>query len=248
MFPSLIRNVNLLTKQAVGRLHTGVVMKGHDVLNVHRDSPENNIDTPFEMSAENIKRAEAIIRNYPQGYESSGIIPILDLCQRQHGWLPISAMNCVADFLKVPRMRIYEVATFYTMFLREPVGKFTLKVCTTTPCMLGGCGSEAIVDAIKKKLNIEIAGTTADKLFTLSEVECMGACVNAPMMKINDDYYEDLTPEDVGVIIDELKAGKKPKHGPWSGGKNRFTSEPSDGLTSLTEPPYGPDFKIRADL
>lgn len=224
------------------------VCQSHDVLFVHRDTPENNANTPFELSSENKKRAEAIIKNYPVGYEASAVMPILDLAQRQHGWLPISAMNYVADYLKMPRMRVYEVATFYTMYKREPVGKHHLQVCTTTPCMLGGCGSTAIVDAIKNKIGVGMHETTKDKMFTLGEVECMGACVNAPMLCINDDYYEDLTVKDVEDIINDLKAGKKPKPGPRSGQGGRFASEPAGGLTSLNTPPPGPGFKIRSDL
>jgi NADH dehydrogenase (ubiquinone) flavoprotein 2 len=121
-------------------------------------------------------------------------------------------MNKVADILKMPRMRVYEVATFYTMFIRHPIGKYHIQICTTTPCML--CNSDSILHAIEKKLNIHVGQTTKDKLFTLTEVECLGACVNAPMVQINDDYYEDLTPADIEQIIDDLKAGRKPKAGP----------------------------------
>jgi len=220
----------------------------HDTLFVHRDTPENNPDVPFEFTPENTKRALAIIENYPKGHEAAAVMPVLDLAQRQHGWLPISAMHYVADFLKLPRMRVYEVATFYTMYKRQPVGKYHLQLCTTTPCMLGGCGSTVILDAIKRKLGIEVGETTKDNLFTLNEVECLGACVNAPMVQINDTYYEDLTVDDMNKILDDLKAGKIPPAGPQSGQGGRFSSEPAGGLTSLTEPPYGPGFKCRTDL
>lgn len=143
----------------------------------------------------------------------------------------------------MPRMRVYEVATFYTMFNREPVGKFFLQVCATTPCMLRG--AETITEAITKKLGIKPGESTKDGLFTLAEVECLGACVNAPMVQINDDYYEDLTPEDMDQILDELAAGKRPLPGPRSG---RLASEPLTGLTSLTEPPPGPGFGLQAGL
>ena len=144
-------------------------------------------------------------------------MPLLDLAQRQQGgWLPLSAMNHVADYLKVSKMRVYEVATFYTMFIRQPVGKYHLQVCTTTPCMLRGA------DEVYEKCK-ELC--TDPKLFTVTEVECLGACVNAPMIQINDDYYEDLTLEDVERIIDDLKNDRKPKAGPsLSGG--RFSCEP----------------------
>lgn len=115
------------------------------------------------------------------------MIPLLDLAQRQHGWLPLSAMHKVAEILEVPRMRVYEVATFYTMFNRRPMGKYHVQICTCTPCWLRD--SDSIVNAVTKATNCELGGTSADKLFTVSEVECLGACANAPMLQINDDYY-----------------------------------------------------------
>jgi NADH dehydrogenase (ubiquinone) flavoprotein 2 len=129
------------------------------------------------------------------------------------------------------------------MFIRNPVGKYHLQVCTTTPCWLRG--SDEIVKACKANLGISVGETTKDKLFTLSEAECLGACVNAPMIQINDDYYEDLTEKDMNEILDELKAGKSPAKGPRSG---RYAAEPFNGLTSLIEPPVGPGFGIRKDL
>lgn len=219
-----------------------------DALFVHRDTSENNADIPFEFTKENVKRAQSIISNYPKGFECSAVMPLLDLAQRQHGWLPLSAMHYVADMLKMSRMSVYEVATFYTMYKRDPVGKYHVQICTTTPCMLGGCGSTVILEALKKKLGVEPGHTTADKMFTLSEVECLAACVNAPMVQINDTYYEDLTVNDMNEIIDDLKAGRTPKPGPRSGQGSRFASEPAGGLTSLTTPPYGPGFKVRSDL
>ncbi|KAI5092802.1 NADH dehydrogenase [ubiquinone] flavoprotein 2, mitochondrial, partial [Silurus meridionalis] len=209
----------------------------------HRDTSENNPNTPFEFTPENLKRIEAIIKNYPEGHKQAATIPVLDLAQRQHGWLPISAMNKVAEILDISPMRVYEVATFYTMFNRQPLGKYHVQVCTTTPCML--CDSDSILQAIQNKLGIKVGETTADGLFTLVEVECLGACVNAPMVQINDNYYEDLKPSDIEHIIDELKAGRVPSPGPRSG---RFSCEPAGGLTSLTGPPPGPGFGVRPDL
>ena len=169
---------------------------------------------------------------------------MLDLAQRQNGgWLPISAMHHVAEVIGMPRMRVYEVATFYTMFMRNPIGKYHIQICTTTPCWLRG--SDEILAAIKDNLAIGVGETTKDKLFTLSEVECLGACVNAPMVQINDDYYEDLTVNDTNEILEDLKAGKKPAAGPRSG---RYAAEPFGALTSLTETPPGPGFGVRADL
>ncbi|XP_018495945.1 probable NADH dehydrogenase [ubiquinone] flavoprotein 2, mitochondrial [Galendromus occidentalis] len=214
-----------------------------DKLFVHRDSEKNNLDIKFEFSAENLKRAKAIIAVYPEGHSNAALLPLLDLAQRQAGWLPISAMNYVAEYLGMPRIRVYEVATFYTMYNREPVGKFHIQICTTTPCMLRG--AEDVQAHIEKKLAIKNGETTKDGLFTLSVVECLGACVNAPMLQINDDYYEDLTNKDVDHILDELKAGKKPKIGPYNG---RKAGEPAGGLTCLTEPPKGPGFKVQSGL
>nr|XP_042116381.1 NADH dehydrogenase [ubiquinone] flavoprotein 2, mitochondrial [Peromyscus maniculatus bairdii] len=212
-------------------LHKTAVQNGAGgALFVHRDTPENNPDTPFDFTPENYKRIEAIVKNYPEGHKAAAVLPVLDLAQRQNGWLPISAMNKVAEVLQVPPMRVYEVATFYTMYNRKPVGKYHIQVCTTMMIYI---------------LGIKVGETTPDKMFTLIEVECLGACVNAPMVQINDNYYEDLTPKDIEVIIDELRAGKVPKPGPRSG---RFCCEPAGGLTSLTEPPKGPGFGVQAGL
>jgi NADH dehydrogenase (ubiquinone) flavoprotein 2 len=215
-----------------------------DTLVLHKDTPENNPNIKFEFNEENKKRAEVIMKNYPEGHTRAAVIPLLDLAQRQAGgWLPISAMHHVAEVIGMPRMRVYEVATFYTMFIRNPVGKYHLQLCTTTPCWLRG--SDEILKVIKDKLNINVGETTNDKLFTLSEVECLGACVNAPMIQINDDYYEDLTEKDMGEILDDLKAGKQPPRGPRSG---RYSAEPFGGPTSLTGTIPGPGYKVRSDL
>uniref|UniRef100_A0A158R5T8 NADH dehydrogenase [ubiquinone] flavoprotein 2, mitochondrial n=1 Tax=Syphacia muris TaxID=451379 RepID=A0A158R5T8_9BILA len=210
---------------------------------VHRDTPENNVKDRFQFTPENIKRINKLIKNYPEGYKVAALIPTLDIAQRQHGWLPISAMHEVSRILEVPRMRVYEVATFYSMFNRQPVGKYHVKVCGNTPCMIRG--SETLIDTAAKKLGIKLGETSKDGLFTLTEVECLGACANAPMMQINDDFYEDLTPDDVTEILDELKAGKRPKPGPRSG---RLAAEPHGGLTSLKQAPRGPGFRIQPGL
>lgn len=160
-------------------------------------------------------------------------MPLLDLGQRQHGFTSISVMNEVARILEIPAMRVYEVATFYTMYNREPVGKFFVQVCTTTPCMLGGRGSDAIVKAIKDHLGIHLGQTTEDGLFTFVEVECLGACANAPMMQINDDYYEDLTPESVVTLLDALRASARAA--PTGGTKEGFSSATGEpGIGSIT--------------
>jgi len=153
-----------------------------------------------------VKKAKKIIAKYPPGYQQSAAIPLLDLAQRQcGGWLPLAAMQKVAKMLKVPDMAIYEVASFYTMFNRNKVGKHLVQVCTTTPCMLRG--SSGIVAACKKKLGVNLGETTPDGKFTLVEVECLGACVNAPMMQIGDHFYEDLTAETTEKVLDTLAAG-----------------------------------------
>merc|ERR1712109_321403 len=224
-------------------LATTASVKGGDGVYVHKDTPENNSDIPFEFTSENRARADAIMSIYPEGHKRAAVIPLLDLAQRQHGWLPISAMHHVAEVIGMPRMRVYEVATFYTMFMRNPVGKYHVQVCTTTPCWLRG--SDEIMAACKENLGIGVGCMTDDKLFTISEVECLGACVNAPMVQINDDYYEDLTVADTHEILNDLKAGKQPPRGPRSG---RFAAEPFGPATPLTETPPGPGVGVRADL
>ncbi|MCP5364067.1 MAG: NADH-quinone oxidoreductase subunit NuoE [Hyphomicrobiales bacterium] len=187
-------------------------------------------DGAFAFSDDNLKVAEAIIAKYPAGRQASALMPLLDLAQRQNeGWLPRAAMDYVADFLQVSRIRAYEVATFYTMYNLRPVGRHHVQVCTNLSCWLRG--SDAIVEACRRSLSVDIGETTDDGQFTLSEVECLGACVNAPMMQIDDDYYEDLTPERSEEILQEIRAGGQPKTGSQIG---RRSSEPAGGLTTLT--------------
>eukprot|EP01114_Cavostelium_apophysatum_P007988 TRINITY_DN2022_c0_g1_i1.p1 TRINITY_DN2022_c0_g1~~TRINITY_DN2022_c0_g1_i1.p1 ORF type:complete len:260 (-),score=33.20 TRINITY_DN2022_c0_g1_i1:61-840(-) len=191
-------------------------------LSVHKDAPNNNESTPFDFTLENYDVIKQILAKYPANYEKSAMIPLLDIAQRQNGgWLPLSAMNKVAKVLNVPAILVYEVASFYTMFNRTPVGKHHVQVCTTTPCMLRDAYD--ILDVCKKNLGIEVGETTKDGMFTLGEVECAGACVNAPVMSIGDDYYEDLTAESTNKILDAFKRGEKPKMGSQIG---RFSSEP----------------------
>lgn len=209
----------------------------------HRDTAENNADIPFEFTEENRVKAKEIIARYPDQYKKGACMPLLLMGQEQLGWTSISVMNKVADMLEMPRMRVYEVATFYTMYIRKPIGKYHLQVCTTTPCEL--CGSGEIVDTVKKHLGIGLGETTEDGLFTLSEVECAGCCVNAPMMAVNYDYYEDLTPETTISVIEAARRGEALARGPQSG---RTSCEPKTGLTSLTSPPPKPGDFCRADL
>jgi NADH-quinone oxidoreductase E subunit len=185
----------------------------------------------FAFTSENLATANRIIARYPQGRQQSAVMPLLDLAQRQNkGWLNREAMDYVAELLAMPPIRVYEVASFYTMYNLAPIGRYHVQVCTTTPCWLRDSGS--IVEACKRALGIELGETTADGLFTLKEVECLGACVNAPMMQVNDDYYEDLDPQSTARILEALKRGETPKTGPQSG---RRSSEPKPGLTTLKD-------------
>merc|ERR1711912_163472 len=224
-------------------LSTSTQLKG-GVLVSHEEHPLNNDSTPFEFTPENLVRIEAIKAQYPHGHaESASIMPVMDLAQRQNGgWISLTAMNECARVLGVPRMRIYEVASFYSMYIRQPCGKYKLGVCGTTPCML--CGSDDIFQAVKDHLGIQIGETTKDRMFTLLELECLGACANAPMMSINDLYYEDLTPEITIELLKQFQEGKQPQPGPQSG---RFTCEPLGGLTNLAEPPTGVGYGMRED-
>ncbi|HEX8574001.1 MAG TPA: NADH-quinone oxidoreductase subunit NuoE [Allosphingosinicella sp.] len=191
----------------------------------------------FAFTKENDRTAKLLVGRYPPGRQQSAIIPLLDLAQRQvgaetqtQGWLPIPVIEYVAAYLGMPYIRAYEVATFYTMFNLRPVGRFHVQVCGTTPCMLRG--SDDVFAACKAK-GLKKGRTTEDGLFTLSEVECLGACANAPMVQINDDNYEDLTFETTSAILEALARGEMPKPGPQ--GVNRRTSDPEGGVTSLPE-------------
>ena len=183
----------------------------------------------FAFTEEYRARAEELIARYPAGRQASAVLPLLDLAQRQYGgWLPRAAMEHVAEMLAMPRIRVLEVATFYTMYNLGPVGRHRIQVCTTTPCWLRG--SDEVVAACRDKLGIGFGETTADGLFTLQEVECLGACVNAPMIQVNDDYYEDLDAESTRAILEALAKGETPQAGPQNG---RHTSEPSGAPTTL---------------
>ena len=191
-------------------------------MSVRRPAPENLQPVKFVFTKENIKLINEILLKYPEDRKVSALLPLLDLAQRQHNnWLSKAAMSEVAIILGLPMIKVLEVATFYTMYNLHPVGKNLLQVCTTTPCWLRG--SDDIVSVCKRKLGINFGETTSDNKFTLLEVECLGACSNAPMVQINDDYYEDLDKEAIEKIIEDLKNGKQPKIGPQS---HRKGSEP----------------------
>ena len=188
----------------------------------------------FAWSDANAKSAADIVARYPAGRQASASIPFLDLAQRQvgamtstQGWLPIPVIEFVARELAMPPVKVMEVASFYTMFNLVSVGRFHVQVCGTTPCMLRG--SDDVLAACAAR-GMKKGHTTADGLFTLTEVECLGACANAPMVQINDDNYEDLTAENMSAVLDALAAGQTPKIGPQI---DRQTSAPVGGPSSL---------------
>jgi NADH-quinone oxidoreductase subunit E len=185
----------------------------------------------FAFQPDTLDKANWWIAKYPSERKASAVIPILWLIQKQEGWVSEPAIRAVAVLLGMAVIRVLEVVTFYTMFQLEPVGKAALiQVCGTTPCALRGAND--LMKLCQDKIGPRDHLST-DGLFTWQEVECLGACVNAPMAQINDYYYEDLTPESLGKIIDAFKAGKAPKPGSYAG---RHTSEPAGGALTLTDP------------
>ena len=189
----------------------------------------------FAFTPENLVWCEKEISKYPSGRQASAVVPLLWKAQKQHDcWLPKPAIETVAKMLDLPFIRVLEVATFYTMFNLAPVGKFYIQMCGTTPCVLAG--ADAIKAVLEKRIGAQ-SQVTKDGLFSWLEVECLGACCNAPMVQINDDYYEDLTAENFEKLLDDLVAGRPVKTGSQTG---RMSSEPAGGLTSLTSL-YGQD-------
>ena len=185
----------------------------------------------FAFTAENLAWAHGQIAKYPEGRQASAVIPLLWRAQEQvGGWVPEAAIRYVADMLGMAHIRVLEVATFYTMFNLAPIGRWHVQLCGTTPCELRGANELKKVchDRIGDQLHV-----TQDSKFSWIEVECLGACVNAPMVQINYDYYEDLTAESLGRILDELAGGRVPKPGPQV---DRQLSAPVGGLTTLTDP------------
>ncbi|MBV8739799.1 MAG: NADH-quinone oxidoreductase subunit NuoE [Alphaproteobacteria bacterium] len=205
-------------------------------MNTPGPSPVFEQPESFEFTPENRKLAEAHIAKYPPGRQASAVLPLLHLAQVQSGgWLPKAAMDYVAQMLGMAPIRVYEVGTFYTMFNLRPVGRYLLQVCTTTPCWLRG--SDDVVAACERKLGIAMGETTADGLFTLVEVECLGACVNAPVLQVNNDFYEDLNGPATEKLLDALRAGNPPPPGSVIG---RQASAPITGRTTLTGLPAKP--------
>lgn len=166
------------------------------------DSEVKKSDNQFQFNVENQQKIQEILQKYPIRF--SAVMPILDLAQRQNGgFLTQQIFFYVAEILQMPYIKVYEVATFYTIYNLQPIGKYLVQLCRTTPCWL--CGSNAILEACTEELGIEIDQTTSDSLFTLKEVECLGACINAPVAQINDDYYENLTAEKIKEILQDLR-------------------------------------------
>jgi NADH-quinone oxidoreductase subunit E len=189
---------------------------------------ENQPDI-FDFTPENKAWLEKQIAKYPDGRQASAVVPALWQAQKQNDyWLPQKAIEKVAEMLDMPKIRVLEVATFYTMFNLAPVGKYYVQLCGTTPCML--CGSDDLIKVLERRVGPQ-RQVTADGLFSWLEVECLGACCNAPMVQINDDYYEDLTAENFEKLLDDLAAGRPVKIGSQKG---RESSEPEGKLTSLT--------------
>jgi NADH-quinone oxidoreductase E subunit len=185
---------------------------------------------PFLYTPENRERAERIIARYPKGRQHSAIIPLLDIAQRQNGgWLSHEAIAYVAEMLQMAPIRAIEVATFYTMFNLKPVGQHLIQVCRTTPCWLRG--SDELTETCFRKLGVGMKEVTADGLFSVMEVECLGACVNAPVVQVNDDLYEDLDPARMETLLEAFARGEKPPHGSQTG---RVNSAPDGPWTSLT--------------
>lgn len=175
----------------------------------------------FSFNKENLARAEKIVMKYPEGRQKSATLPLLDIAQRQNGgWLSVPVIEYVANYLKQPYIRIYEVASFYSMFNLKPVGKYHIQVCGTTPCWL--CGSDEVTKEFEKLTSAKKGGTSADGLFTITEVECLGACTNAPMVQINDDYHENLDNNTIKDLVEKMKKDS------LSGPTNTKANNPAD--------------------
>ncbi len=191
-----------------------------------KDQPEI-----FEFNSSSLEAAKSIISNYPQGKQQSAVMALLYIAQRQNdNWIPLAAMKYIAKFLDMPYIKVYEVATFYSMYNLSPVGDYFIQVCTTTPCMIRGAGK--LVEACKEKISENECELTNGKNCSWMEVECLGACVNAPMMQINDDYFEDLDKEKTLKILDKILKGETPKPGSYRG---RINNEPENNRKTLME-------------
>ena len=191
---------------------------------IHKDQPDT-----FEFNEKSLKEAKRIISNYPDGKQQSAVMALLYIAQRQNdNWIPLQAMKYIAKFLDMPYIKVYEVATFYSMYNLSPVGKYFFQVCTTTPCMLRGAYD--LVKICKKKISEKENTLSEDGKISWMEVECLGACVNAPMMQVNEDYYEDLNDKKLEEIIDKIYQNKIPKSGSYTG---RINAEPVNNRKTL---------------
>ena len=193
---------------------------------IHKVQPEN-----FEFTNDNLQIVNQIISNYPKGKQQSAVMALLYIAQRQHdNWLPLSALKYIAKYLEMPYIKVYEVATFYSMYNLSPVGKYFVQVCTTTPCMIRG--AYKLVEACKEKISENENELSTNKTCSWTEVECLGACVNAPMMQINNDYFEDLNKEKALKILDKILNGESPKPGSYRG---RVNNEPENNRRTLMD-------------
>ena len=185
----------------------------------------------FEFNSKSLEAAKAIVLKYPDDKQQSAVMALLYIAQKQNdNWIPLAAMKYIAKFLDMPYIKVYEVATFYTMYNLAPVGKYFVQVCTTTPCMIRG--AYKLVDACKEKISKKENQLSDNNSCSWMEVECLGACVNAPMMQINDDYYEDLDKEKTLKILDQILNGEKPKPGSYRG---RVNNEPENNRKTLMD-------------
>ena len=191
-----------------------------------KNQPEN-----FEFNSSSLEAAKTILTNYPKGKQQSAVMALLYIAQKQNNnWIPLAAMKYIAKFLDMPYIKVYEVATFYSMYNLSPVGKYFVQVCTTTPCMIRGAGK--LVEACKEKISENESVLLNDKNCSWMEVECLGACVNAPMMQINDHYYEDLNEENTLKILDKILNNETPKPGSYRG---RINNEPENNRKTLMD-------------
>ena len=185
----------------------------------------------FEFNENNLKISKEIISKYPEGKQQSAVMSLLYLAQNQNqNWIPLAAMKYIAKLLNMPYIKVYEVATFYSMYNLAPVGEYFFQVCTTTPCMLRG--AYKLVDVCKKKISKNESKLSKDGKSSWMEVECLGACVNAPMIQVNDDYFEDLDPQKLEKIIDQINNNQKPAPGSYRG---RLNTEPENIRKTLLD-------------
>ena len=193
--------------------------------------PSKNQPEVFEFNSSSLEEANKIVSKYTKGKQESAVMALLYIAQKQNdNWIPLVAMKYIAKFLDMPYIKVYEVATFYTMYNLSPVGKYFVQVCTTTPCMIRGANQ--LVEACKEKISENENQLSTDKNCSWMEVECLGACVNAPMMQINDDYYEDLDKEKTLEIFDKISKGETPKPGSYRG---RLNTEPENNRKTLMD-------------